>query len=447
MVLVELPEKRGKCPDCGSQQVWKCGLRYSRDREIQRYLCRQCGYRFSESNININISTQSSELLHSSSSLTEQMVSSKKVTIKKGLDSSLLFASKNIRPQASKPHTTNKNKGLNSFYHYNSDCRVCALEKKAKNLASKTETLKDKLSGGATTKIKGKMLEFAWHLKKQGRSLNTIKTYNSLLMKLLFLNADLGDSESVKEVLTRDDIHHNTKALMVTAYNSFLKFLGGTWDKPIYNFKPKIPFIPLEKEIDELIAGCSRRTCTLLQLLKETGMRIGETLRLNWTDINCKSQTVSVNEPEKNSNPRILNISSKLISMLEALPKTSERIFKNVTTQTLSGLFKAQREKVARKLKNPRLSKITFHVLRHWKATMEYHKTKDIVHVQLLLGHKSINSTLKYISIEKALFKIYNDQWIIKVAKNIQEGQKLTEVGFEFHCDFGAEGKLFRKRK
>ena len=103
--------------------------------------------------------------------------------------------------------------------------------------------------------------------------------------------------------------------------------------------------------------------------------------------------------------------------------------------------------KIARKLNNPRLSKITFHTLRHWKATMEYHKTKDIIHVQQLLGHKSINSTLKYISLEKALFKTDDDQWITRVAKDIQEGQKLVEVGFEFHCDFGADGKLFRKRK
>jgi len=38
----------------------------------------------------------------------------------------------------------------------------------------------------------------------------------------------------------------------------------------------KIPFIPTETEIDHLIAGCGRKTATLLQLLKETGIRIGE---------------------------------------------------------------------------------------------------------------------------------------------------------------------------
>ena len=78
---------------------------------------------------------------------------------------------------------------------------------------------------------------------------------------------------------------------------------------------------------------------------------------------------------------------------------------------------------------------------------MEYHKTKDIIHVQQLLGHKSIQSTMIYISLEKAVFKETEDQWISKVAHDIQEAQKLVDVGFEYVCDFSAEGKLFRKRK
>jgi len=145
-------------------------------------------------------------------------------------------------------------------------------------------------------------------------------------------------------------------------------------------------------------------------------------------------------EPEKNSNPRILNVSNKLIGMLEALPRKSERIFGAVTTQTLSGLFKTQREKIVRKLNNPRLSKITFHTLRHWKATMEYHKTKDIIHVQQLLGHKSINSTLKYISIEKALFKTDDDHWITRVAKSIEDARNWWKLGLSFTATSALKG-------
>jgi Zn ribbon nucleic-acid-binding protein len=36
------------CPECGSDRIYKDGLRYTNERQIQRYLCRNCGYRFSD---------------------------------------------------------------------------------------------------------------------------------------------------------------------------------------------------------------------------------------------------------------------------------------------------------------------------------------------------------------------------------------------------------------
>jgi len=36
-----------KCPECNSNRSYKDGIRYTRLGEIQRYLCRDCGYRFS----------------------------------------------------------------------------------------------------------------------------------------------------------------------------------------------------------------------------------------------------------------------------------------------------------------------------------------------------------------------------------------------------------------
>jgi len=36
-----------KCPECGSQRNYKDGIRQTKSGEIQRYLCRDCCYRFS----------------------------------------------------------------------------------------------------------------------------------------------------------------------------------------------------------------------------------------------------------------------------------------------------------------------------------------------------------------------------------------------------------------
>lgn len=94
-------------------------------------------------------------------------------------------------------------------------------------------------------------------------------------------------------------------------------------------------------------------------------------------------------------------------------------------------------------LQNPRLLKITFHTLRHWKATIEYHKTKSILHVKELLGHRNINSTLIYTH----LVDFENpDEWVCRTAKTLEEAKELIEAGFEYVTDMDSF-KLFRKRK
>ena len=68
-------------------------------------------------------------------------------------------------------------------------------------------------------------------------------------------------------------------------------------------------------------------------------------------------------------------------------------------TESLNGFrwkYDLKRRKIAETLQNPRLLQIKFHTFRHFKATMEYNKTKDILHVKQLLGHRNLNSTLTY---------------------------------------------------
>ena len=49
-----------QCPQCGSTLTWKDGLRYTlKGRAIQRYLCRNCGHRFSETSLNGKPSSKS----------------------------------------------------------------------------------------------------------------------------------------------------------------------------------------------------------------------------------------------------------------------------------------------------------------------------------------------------------------------------------------------------
>jgi len=74
---------------------------------------------------------------------------------------------------------------------------------------------------------------------------------------------------------------------------------------------------------------------------------------------------------------------------------------------------------------------------------MEYHKTKDILHVKGLLGHKKIESTLLYTQLAK--FE-ETDQFHVKTAKCKEEIQSLLEVGFEYICE-KEDLMYFRKPK
>jgi hypothetical protein len=66
---------------------------------------------------------------------------------------------------------------------------------------------------------------------------------------------------------------------------------------------------------------------------------------------------------------------------------------------------------------------------------MEYHRTKDILHVKQILGHKRIENTLKYIQLTEELFK-GEIEYVSKVAKTESEACVLMEAGFDFACDF-----------
>jgi integrase len=376
--------------------------------------------------------------------LADQRISSTDFSPEKTVNHISLSRCKNVTSHGSSKITTVE-KCLNTFPLYNSNRRVCAEEDEAKNLA-KVKPQTEKRAAGATkpdsATVKGKLLEFAWWMKKQGYAKTTIITRVKLLKILVKRGANIFDSESVKEAIANQKWCNKRKVNAADAYTCFLRMHDWTWEPPRYKVARKLPFVPTEKEIDQLIAGCSRKFVPLLQLLKETGVRIGEASQLKWTDIDLENGTIRVT-PEKGSNPRMFQVSNKLRAMLTELQRTatSEKVFAR-SVRNQRRIFQRQRKKVAAKLHNPRIEKITFHTFRHFKATMEYHKTKDILHVMRILGHRNINNTLIYTQ----LVDFKDEEYTVKVAHNIEEDKELVEAGFEYVTDRD-NFKIYRKRK
>lgn len=221
-----------KCPECCSERLYRAGLRYLEDGNmVQRWLCRHCGFRFSQPN--------------------------------------------EKKPLRKKPYGY-----INNACPSTSSRQICALDKRVRNLIP-TEI---KAVAGEETQtqeeIKGKIIQFIWQMQKDNYSKATITTYGSALERLVQRGCNLLEPEAVKETLAKMRGSEAYKYIIAAAYSLFLKEQGLTWKPPICHVNRPLPFIPTERELDDLIAGCGRKTAAFLQCLKETGMRMGECSRL-----------------------------------------------------------------------------------------------------------------------------------------------------------------------
>jgi hypothetical protein len=73
---------------------------------------------------------------------------------------------------------------------------------------------------------------------------------------------------------------------------------------------------------------------------------------------------------------------------------------------------------------------------------MEYHKTRGILHVMQVLGHRNIKNTLLYTQ----LVDFKDDEYVARVASSEKTVCELIEASFEYVCDHNGS-KIFRKRK
>jgi len=369
------------CPECQSSKTWKDGLRYIQGYPIQRFLCRACGFRFSD----------------------PQSLSSERTTPLR---------------------------------------QICALEtKRVKNLV-KVETRTETALRESNTK--GQIISFAWYLKKLGRKETTIETYTKFI-EALSKHSNLNDSESVKLAIADHFTNQNTKRSACCAYDAYLKFAGREWNKPKYKTEHKQVFIPTNEELQIAINSGIRRSVIFSHFVYETGARVNEAERLEWTDINREQNQVTV-KSSKNGKARTLQVSKQLIDKLFSLPKKEKTVFPKRAKGARQLAFRSRLRTLAKIHDNPRLQKIHFHTLRHCKALREYDKTHNILRVKRVLGHRSLLTTQRYVELYEELYDSRPREAICEIALNVQEAKKMIELGFKYETgEYDDGGKLFKK--
>ena len=289
-----------------------------------------------------------------------------------------------------------------------------------------------------------------WH-RKEGYSIHTV--YNDVKrLRRLDKHVSILESESAKRFVGNASWSSGGKQHICEVLDRFCRFNGTRWNRPYYQQMESLPWIPHTGEVDALTNGLGNPLIgTFVHLLKDCGARSGEAWQLRWHQVGFETRTVTIT-PEKGSLGMQVKVSQVLIQKLSSMQSKfgNERrfVFHPDNVDTIKRLeyftrnFQRGRSIVAKRLGNPRINLISFRTLRHYKGTMEYYRTQDIVWVKSVLGHKSNNNTMRYVS----LIPKEDDDFIVKIATDKMGRVKLLEEGFELIGQDGNEWYL-RKRK
>jgi hypothetical protein len=356
------------CPQCTSKKVWRDGLRSSMfGNPIQRWLCRDCGLRFSTNN----------------------------------------------QRKAVETIETLQTKELKSKEATDRVSQICA--RRAKNLhVPKPRRIG---TGEETPETRAALKIFEAWMQKEGYKKN--RKYAGNLLTLVHLGANLEDPESVKTVIAAHPVKDGTKVQYCYSYEAYLTMQNKAWNRPggrklKYHQEENIIFIPYETELDQLIAATnSKRLATYLQTLKETFTDPGEALPIEWDDI--QDRLIAIRHPVKEHRVRTLEVSEKLIAMLNGLPHISNRIF-DCSYNSMLCVFVQVRKRLAAKTQNPRINRIELRSYRHWAGTKIAELSNgNPITVMKMLGIRNVTNAMKYVDIWKLSFKSETDYEYLEV--------------------------------
>jgi integrase len=282
-------------------------------------------------------------------------------------------------------------------------------------------------------------------MKKNAYEETTIKA-TAKRLRHLQKNCHLADSESVKLYVANKKCSNAFKESLIEAYDIFMRSTGQAWNKPFYQRYDKMPKIPTEEKLNMLISNASQRMALFLSMSKDLGSRPIELTWLKLADINLQNGTVNLTGA-KHTIGRNGKLKTNTLEMLRKYISDKglhqdDKIFPT-TSENISESYRRLRNVLSQKLQDPTIRQIRLYDFRHFKASMEYHKTRDLLHVKALLGHKDLRTTLRYTQLLETL---ENDEYHCKTASTIKEATQLIENGFEYVTEIDGT-KLFRKRK
>jgi integrase len=197
--------------------------------------------------------------------------------------------------------------------------------------------------------------------------------------------------------------------------------------------------------VDTLIAGCGKRTATLLQVLKDTGARVSEAVRIQRKHIDYARREITIAKPSKGSNSRTVRVSEKCLAMIRNMSDKYGPYIFSPNVDALRSSFNISREKLAQKLNDDNLRKVHFHSLRHFKGAKTQRDYHESDRTQYIMGHKNPQNTEFYKHYEH---NHDSDGWVVKRPLNAKQEDELISQGFQFVRLDETEGHpIYRKKE
>ena len=189
----------------------------------------------------------------------------------------------------------------------------------------------------------------------------------------------------------------NTTLQIIQSFLSYLKRNG----VPIYETMLEVRTLktgqPLPRdlstsEVKALLQTISTSTDhAWILIMLHSGLRTREIRSLRWCDVDLHAQTIRIHE-SKGLQSRVVFLSPQTIQALNCLPRNFEYVF-TYRDQPLSRRYCQSRLATMGRQCG---FHVTPHQLRHTCATMLLNAGMSILGVQKILGHKYVETTLRY---------------------------------------------------
>ena len=261
--------------------------------------------------------------------------------------------------------------------------------------------------------------KFIDYLKKQGKSSSTILAYNNDLNQLAdFLSKrqitqvnSVGKEqiEEFKEYLAYNKYLPKSASRKLNAIKSFFRYSKNqnlieanpteNVEYPQYETKPPRILSQMEYRALRDAVRNDIRLAAVIELLLQTGLRIGELARLELDDIKDNQLRIRAYEsqPERTI---VLNSSAKkaLERWLDFRPKTKvKNVF--ITKTGRAFLIRNIRTIVNRYFREAGIKDATINDLRHTFIAHQLAGGASVVMIQKMVGHKRLSTTEKYLNL------------------------------------------------